>query len=100
MEIKNLNTNSIFSVLGSKKSFLKKMNVEKIGLFGSFLKGKPKKNSDIDLLVKFKKVDFDNYFNLLFELEKIFNRKVDLIIERDLKPELNYVKSEVQYAQI
>ena len=44
MEIKNLNTNSIFSVLGSKKSFLKKMNVEKIGLFGSFLKGKPKKN--------------------------------------------------------
>lgn len=37
---------------------------------------------------------------LLFLLQKLFNKKVDLVIEEDLKPELEYVKKEAQYVEI
>ena len=44
--------------------------------------------SDIDLLISFKDIPFDqytdNYFNLHEELERLFKRKVDLLTERAL----------------
>ena len=46
-----------------------------ICLFGSYLKDKPRKKSDIDILVTFNKESFDNYMDLLFLLEKLFRRK-------------------------
>jgi hypothetical protein len=45
--------------------------------------------SDIDLLVDFLDQDAlqyaSNYFQFKFELEKLFNRKIDLLEERALK---------------
>ena len=54
-----------------------KYGIFEIGLFGSYAKDK----SDIDILVKleFKKGIYQNFCELHKELEKIFNRKVDLI---------------------
>ncbi len=44
--------------------------------------------SDIDILISFKDITFDkytdNYFELHDKLEKLFNRKVDLLTERSL----------------
>lgn len=95
-----MNAETILEKINEKKSQLKKRKVIKIGLFGSYLKGKQKANSDIDLIVDFEKVTFKNYMELLFMLEKIFNKKIDLVIEKNLKPELNYVKKEAKYVQI
>lgn len=95
-----LNTKKIIKKIRENKKRIKKLGVKKIGLFGSFTKNKQRKKSDIDILVSFNKIDFDNYMNLLFFLEKKFGRKIDLVIESDLKPELNYVKKEARYVKL
>ena len=66
-----------------------KHNVEKLYLFGSATNNKFSSNSDIDLLVRFKKIDlshyFDNYISFKEQLQELFNREVDLIEEQTLK---------------
>lgn len=99
-EKKELNSKKILKEIENKKSELKKFGVKKIGLFGSFAKNKQHSRSDIDFLVTFNKVSFDNYFSLLRLFEKLFQKKIDLVIESDLKPELNYVKEEAEYVKI
>lgn len=38
--------------------------------------------------------------DLLFLLEKMFRRKIDLVIEKDIHPELNYVKKKAKYVRL
>lgn len=96
----NLNAEKIIKNVEKEGKNIRRMGVKRIGLFGSFAKGKQKKKSDVDFLVEFRKVGFDNYMDLLFFLEKLLKRKIDLVIEEDLRPELNYVKEETIYAKI
>ena len=58
-----------------------KYSISELGLFGSYAKDSADDDSDIDILVKleFKKGMYQNFCQLHKELEKIFNRKVDLI---------------------
>jgi len=95
-----LNSKKIIKKIEENSVDIKKYDVKKIGLFGSFAKNKQHKKSDIDIIVNFNKETFDNYMNLLFLLEKLFRRKIDLVIEKDLHPELNYVKKEVKYVRL
>ena len=64
-------------------------NVEKMYLFGSVLNSNFNKDSDIDLLVKFKKIElaeyFDNYINFKEKLVELFGREVDLLEEQTLR---------------
>jgi len=55
-----------------------KYNCERIILFGSYAKGNYNNESDIDVAVILK--DFDNIFDMQFELMKI-RRKIDSRIE-------------------
>ena len=68
---------------------LNQHHVSKCYLFGSALTENFNKESDIDLLITFDGVELldfaDNYFDLQEKLELLFNRKVDLVIEKDLK---------------
>lgn len=95
-----LTPKKIIKTLKENKDKIRKVGVKKIGLFGSYVKGKGGKNSDIDFLIEFEVIDFDKYFYMLKLLEKLFQKKVDLVIEKDLKPELNYVKKEATYVRI
>lgn len=77
-----------------------KFKVKEIGLFGSRIKGKAKKRSDIDILVEFEEgyKTFDNYMELKFFLEELFNCKVDLVLKSALKEEIKpYILAEVVY---
>ena len=58
-----------------------KYGIFEIGLFGSYAKNNADNNSDIDILVKleFQKGMYQNFCELQKELEKIFNKKIDLI---------------------
>ena len=96
---KNLNATYIKKILEENKNLLREHSVKKIGLFGSFLYRNHKKSSDIDFIVVFNKPTFDNYMGLKFLLEKLFNKKVDLVTESSLKPALKYVKEEAIYAK-
>lgn len=62
----------------------KKYRVAELDLFGSAATGDfDEKKSDIDFLVEFEKTvtqdRFDNFFNFLEELKKLFNRPIDLV---------------------
>ena len=63
--------------------------IKRLGLFGSALTEKFTSKSDIDILVVFEEdndIDyFDKYFELKENLEKIFNKKVDLVIDKKFK---------------
>jgi predicted nucleotidyltransferase len=69
---------------------IKKFGVKRIGLFGSYARAEQGTKSDIDILVEFEKGQkkFDNYMDLKFFLEKLFDRKVDLVINESIKPSL------------
>ena len=60
--------------------------VARLFAFGSVLTNRLKKNSDIDLIVDFSDIDVydyaDNYFDLEFSLENLFNRSVDLLEDK------------------
>ncbi len=64
-------------------------NVEKMYLFGSAVNSNFNKESDIDLLVKFKVIElstyFDNYMDFKEKLENLFGREVDLVEEQTLR---------------
>lgn len=94
-----MNSKNIIKMLMKHKDEIRKYRVKKIGLFGSFLKGDQHKKSDLDFLVVFDEPSFDNYMELKFLLEKLFKKKVDLVIEENLKPALRYVKEEAIYAK-
>jgi predicted nucleotidyltransferase len=95
-----IDKNNVLKGMEQHKTKFRKFGVRRIGLFGSFLKGKQNKKSDIDIIVKFSKPSFDNYVKTLILLEKMFKRKIDLITESSLRPELEYVKREAEYARI
>ena len=98
--VKESASEQIIKKIEEKGKDIRKYNVKKIGLFGSYVKNKQHKKSDIDIIVKFEKENFDDYMGLLFLLERIFKRKIDLVIENDLYPELRYIKKESKYARL
>ncbi len=93
-----LNRRSIFHMLKNHRKDLKQFQVKKIGLFGSYLRNKQNKKSDIDFLVELKHADFNNFMELSFFLEKLFGRKVDLVTQGSLSPYIKpYVAKEVAW---
>lgn len=63
--------------------------VKRLGLFGSALSQSFSQSSDVDVLVIFDSGEgidlFDKYFELKEQLEIIFKREVDLVIDRKFK---------------
>ena len=98
MKSKKIKPEQIMKILRKHSKDMNKFKVKRIGLFGSFLKGNTNNKSDIDFLVDFNQLTFDNYIELKFFLEKIFHKKIDLVLEKSLKPKLNYIKKEAIYA--
>lgn len=95
-----MNKKEILKKIEENKEQIKKFKVKKIGLFGSYAKGTQKRGSDVDFIIEFKNISADNYFNVLSLLQKIFNKNIDLIVESDLKPEVQYVRKEAEYIKI
>lgn len=95
-----LNKEKIFELLRLNKVQLQNYGVKRIGLFGSYLRGENKKESDIDFLVEFEegKKNYDNFIELAFLLEDLFNKKVDLLTPESMSPYLKpYILKEVQF---
>ena len=78
----------IKDTLEKHKEKLKEIyGVKEIGIFGSYISGKQRKQGDIDILVEFEKeIDFFVFLDLKDELENLLNLKVDLVMKSALKP--------------
>ena len=78
-----------------------RFGVAKIGIFGSFVRGEERPESDVDVLVSFRRGQetFDNYMDCKFYLEDLSGRKVDLVMKGAIKKRLKpYIPGEVVYA--
>lgn len=79
------------------------LGVKRIGLFGSFVRGEQKNASDIDFIVEFEKDEktFDNFMNLSFFLEALFQRRVELVTAESLSPYIGpYILKEAEYVSL
>jgi len=63
-------------------------NVRTMYAFGSVCTDKFNKDSDIDFLISFDNLSFDkytdNYFDLHYKLQDLFERQIDLLTENSL----------------
>lgn len=100
MNNKNINREEIIEIIRSIKEFLRyKYSITEIGLFGSFVRGEQKINSDIDILVEFSKYpDLFTFIEIEEYLSSLFYRKVDLVVKDSLKPVIgSFIRKEVFY---
>jgi uncharacterized protein len=98
--MKAMAKSDIFEFLRSNKKAIDSYGVQKIGIFGSFVKNEQKTDSDIDILVEFnsENLTYDNYINLAYFLEDNLDRKIDLITSDSLSPHIGpQILKEVEY---
>ena len=79
---------------------LKRNNIVRAGVFGSYARGDYKKNSDIDLLVEIndKKMSLLGFIHIKHELEGSLKKKVDLVEYKLIRSEIrdNILNEEVR----
>ncbi len=87
-------------IRNNKKEMEVRYGVRRVGLFGSYVKEKQRKRSDIDILVSFSRdIDLFDFLDLREYLESHLHGKVDLVMESALKPVIGKrILSEVEYA--
>ena len=79
------------------KKILKKNNIKKAGIFGSYARGEQKKDSDIDILVEPPKGIGFGFAGIAIELEEKLGKKVDLVSYNGLSP---YLKNKILNQEI
>ena len=89
----------ILSILKKHEPVLKeRYNVRKIGIFGSYVRGHEKRESDVDILVDLHSPIGWEYVDLKEYLETILEMDVDLVTVKALKPQLkDVILKEVVY---
>ncbi|NCP03187.1 MAG: nucleotidyltransferase family protein [Deltaproteobacteria bacterium] len=98
-----MSANEIIKIIRRNKAKLDQFGVKQIGLFGSQSRGDANEESDIDFLVEFTqgRKSYDNFIELCFFLENLFNKKVDLLTAESLNPYLKeQILREVKYETI
>ncbi len=67
-----------------------RLGVKTLAIFGSFVRGEGRVESDVDFIVEFfpGKKTFDNFMKLSFFLEDILGRPVDLVTPESLSPHI------------
>ncbi len=90
----------VVRTLSENRSRLKALGVRQMGLFGSFARGDQKPGSDVDLLVQFEpgRKTFDNFMQIVFLLEDLLQRRVELVTPEALSPHVGpKILREVEY---
>ncbi|MBI3798618.1 MAG: nucleotidyltransferase family protein [Deltaproteobacteria bacterium] len=89
----------ILTVLSEQHPQIKALGVKRLGLFGSFVRGQQRAESDVDFLVEFEpgQKTFDNFMQLALLLEDVLQRRVELVTPEALSPYIGpYILKEVE----
>ncbi len=90
-----------YLIKSNQEYYYNQFGVKFIGLFGSFARGGADKNSNIDILYKIekgKKLSIFKYLKLNRQFEEFFQKKIDLVRDEALKPQLrNYIQRDLNY---
>ena len=73
----------ILDSIRENREKIQQFGVKKIGLFGSFSRNEQTDASDVDFIVEFEKgkKTFDNFMDLLYYLEELLGREVEILTE-------------------
>ena len=72
-----------------KPTLAKRFGVTELALFGSFARDQATDHSDVDILVAFGgPATSKGYFGVQFYIEDLLRRRVDLVTQRSLRPEV------------
>lgn len=65
---------------------IKEKGVQRLGIFGSFVRNDMTEKSDVDFLVEFEpgKTTYDNFITLAYFLEDICGRRIELLTKKGL----------------
>lgn len=82
------NLQEIRDILSKHEKELKgKYEVKEMGIFGSFVRGEQREDSDVDILVEFERpIGFFSFLKLEEQLSDILGAKVDLVSKKALRP--------------
>jgi len=84
-------------ILSGNRELLKKCTVKSIALFGSYARNEQKQDSDVDLLVELEEPTYDNFIHLVFTLEELLKKEVNLVPKGSLSPYIEpYVGKEAE----
>lgn len=87
LKTKTIDLKTVINTLNKQEKFKEKFKIKTLALFGSTVRNEATQKSDLDFLVEFAgSPTFDQYMDLKFYLENLFNKPVDLVIKDDLKP--------------
>jgi len=91
---------AIKQILQAQKSYLAEKNgVTEIGVFGSYVRGEQRPESDLDILIELEappRISLMGLVNLENYLSDLLGVKVQVTIKRNLKPRLSsYILQEV-----
>jgi len=82
----------------AKPILISKFPIKKLAVFGSVSRQVDKENSDIDILVEFERSVGMEFIHLCYELERLLNRKVDLVSRNGIKQKyFNEIEQELIY---
>ena len=85
---------------GQKQYLFEKYGVTEIGIFGSYVRGEQKPESDIDVLIALTdppRIDLLDLVELEYFLSDLLNKKVDVAIKKNLRKRIGKrILSEVQ----
>ena len=81
-------SSALDKIIPKIKQILRDNKVKKAGIFGSYVTGEQKKDSDIDILVEPPKGIGFGFVRIQFELENKLKKKVDLVSYNGLSPYL------------
>ena len=90
----------LLSLLQENQHRIRALGVHQLGVFGSFARNQQKRESDVDILVKFEpgSKTFDAFMQLAFFLEALFGRRVELVTPESLSPYLGpNILREIEY---
>lgn len=91
----------ITGILSQKKPALAQVGITEIGVFGSYVRGEQRPNSDLDVLIDIErpaKMDLLKLIDLEQELSSDLGVSVDLVLKSTLRPSLGKeILSEVVY---
>ncbi|KYK33632.1 MAG: nucleotidyltransferase family protein [Theionarchaea archaeon] len=69
------------------RPILKKYNIKRAGLFGSYVRGDMREDSDIDILVEIEDdISLLDFVGIKLEIEDVLGKKVDLVEYDTIKP--------------
>ena len=80
---------TVLNRLRDRLDTIRGFGVHTLALFGSVARDEATETSDLDFLVEFEgAATFDRYMDLKIFLEDLFEKPIDLVTKRSLKPQI------------